>query len=197
MARDERIITISDEALHRILEVRSREPDAAELALNLEVAGRRGPGFGYELSLVPMVDAGDGDSLSRYGDLPVVIPADSIDRLRGAGLRLDGDGLTIDNPNRPPAEPWWPGDDAPIDRRIAAVLEHEINPSIAGHGGWAQLVEMEGDTVHLSLGGGCQGCGMAQMTLRHGIEVGLRRWVPEIGAVLDATDHTSGDHPYY
>jgi Fe/S biogenesis protein NfuA len=81
--------------------------------------------------------------------------------------------------------------------RAAAVLDHEINPSIAGHGGWAQLVEVEGNDVHLSLGGGCQGCGMAQVTLRHGIEAGLRHWIPELGAVLDATDHASGENPFY
>ena len=51
--------------------------------------------------------------------------------------------------------------------------------------------------MHLSLGGGCQGCGMAQVTLHQGIEVALRHWVPEIGAVYDVTDHTSGENPYY
>ncbi len=197
MTIDERIITISDAALHRILDVRSKEPDAADLALNLEIAGRRGPAFGYELAFVPVADAGESDALGRYGDLPVVIPAGSVERLRGAALHFDGHGLSIENPNRPPPEPWWPGDDAPMEQRVAAVLEHEINPAIAGHGGWAQLMEVEGDAVHLSLGGGCQGCGMAQVTLRQGIEVGLRNWVPEIGAVIDVTDHASGDHPYY
>jgi Fe/S biogenesis protein NfuA len=197
MTLDERIISISEAALHRILDVRAKEPDAANLALCLEVAGRRGPGFGYELAFVPVAEAGAGDVVDRYGDLPVVIPAASVESLRGAALHFDGHGLSIENPNRPPREPWWPGDDAPLGERVAAVLEHEINPAIAGHGGWAQLVEVEGDTVYLSLGGGCQGCGMAQVTLRQGIEVGLRNWVPEIGSVVDVTDHASGDHPYY
>lgn len=197
MTLDEQIITISDDALSRILDIRSREPDAADLALSLEIAGRRGPGFGYELAFVPVTEAGDGDALGHYGDLPVVIPATSVAGLRGANLRFDGRGLSIENPNRPPPEPWWPGDAAPLAERVAAVLEHEINPAIAGHGGWAQLVEVEGDTVCLSLGGGCQGCGMAQVTLRQGIEVGLRNWIPDLGPVVDVTDHTSGDHPYY
>jgi Fe/S biogenesis protein NfuA len=59
------------------------------------------------------------------------------------------------------------------------------------------LVEVEGDTVYLSLGGGCQGCGMVQVTLRQGIEVALRHWVPEVAAVHDVTDHASGENPYY
>jgi Fe/S biogenesis protein NfuA len=197
MTLDERIISISDAALHRVLEVRSQEPDAADLALCLEIAGRRGPAFGYELAFIPVAEAGEGDALGRYGDLPVVIPAASVDRLRGAALHFDGHGLSIENPNRPAPQPWWPGDDAPLEERVAAVLEHEINPAIAGHGGWAQLMGVEGDTVQLSLGGGCQGCGMAQVTLRQGIEVGLRNWMPEIGEVVDVTDHASGDHPYF
>jgi len=197
MPLDQRVITITDEALRRVLEVRADEEDAADLALSLAVAGPRGRGWEYRLTLVPVEDAGEDDAIGRYGDLPVVISGASIALLQGAGLRLDGEGLALDNPNRPPAEPWWPGDDASLETRVAAVLDHEVNPSIAGHGGWAQLAEVQGDTVYLSLGGGCQGCGMAQVTLRQGIEVGLRNWVPEIGAVLDVTDHASGENPYY
>ena len=197
MPVEQRVITITDEALRRVLEVRADEEDAADLALSLAVAGPRGRGWEYRLTLVPVADAAEDDAIGRYGDLPVVIPGASIALLQGAGLRLDGEGLALDNPNRPAAEPWWPGDEASLEARVAAVLDHEINPSIAGHGGWAQLAEVEGNTVYLSLGGGCQGCGMAQVTLRQGIEVGLRNWVPEIGAVLDVTDHASGENPYY
>jgi Fe/S biogenesis protein NfuA len=197
MPVEQRVITMTDEALDRVLQVRSAEDDAADLALSLEVAGPRGRGWEYHLALVPLADAGEDDAVGHYGDLAVVIPAGSVALLQGAGLRLDGDGLALDNPNRPPVAPWWPGDDAPLEARVAAVLDHEINPSIAGHGGWAQLVEVDGRDVHLSLGGGCQGCGMAQVTLRQGIEVALRHWVPEIEAVHDATDHTSGENPYY
>ena len=197
MPREEQIITITDEAVDRVLAVRATEVDAADLALSLTVTGPRGRGWQYELALVPLSDAGPEDAVGHYGGLPVVVAAASIARLRGAGLRLGDDGLALDNPNRPPAAPWWPGDDAPLDAKVAAVLDNEINPSIAGHGGWAQLVEVDGDKVYLSLGGGCQGCGMAQVTLRHWIETGLRHWVPEIGAVLDLTDHASGDNPYY
>lgn len=197
MPHEQRVITITDEALRRVLEVRADEDDAADLALSLEVAGPRGRGWEYRLALMPVTEAGADDAVGQYDELPVVIPAASVPLLQGAGLRLDANGLALDNPNRPPAAPWWPGDDAPLETRVAAVLDHEINPSIAGHGGWAQLIEVEGSKVYLSLGGGCQGCGMAQVTLRHGIEVGLRNWVPEIGEVLDVTDHTSGENPYY
>lgn len=197
MPAEQQVITITDEALSHLLEVRRAEDDAADLALSLDVAGPRGRGWEYRLALVPLADAGEEDALGHYGELPVIIPAASVGLLRGAGLRLDGDGLAIDNPNRPPPASWWPGDDSPLEQRVAAVLDHEINPSIAGHGGWAQLIEVTGGVVHLSLGGGCQGCGMAQVTLRQGIEVGLRHWIPEIEGIHDVTDHASGESPYY
>ena len=197
MTLDERIIAISEAARERILEIRSDEPDGADHALWVAIDGRRGPAYAYDLYFVRTAEVGEAVTVEQHGDLAVAIPAASIDGLRGATLRFDGRGLSMENPNRPPPEPWWPGDDAPLEERVAAVLEHEINPAIAGHGGWVQLVEVEDNDVHLSLGGGCQGCGLAQVTLRQSIEVGLRNWVPEIGAVLDVTDHASGDNPYY
>ena len=197
MIQEQRVITITGEALARVLEVRAEEEDAGQLALHLTVAGPRGRGWEYRLTLTPVEDAADGDALDYHGDLPVLIPADSVPLLRGAGLRLSGGGLALDNPNRPPAPAWWPGDDAPLETRVTAVLEHEINPSMAAHGGWAQLADVEGDTVYLNLGGGCQGCGMAQVTLTQGIEVAMRHWVPDISTVCDVTDHASGENPYF
>ncbi len=197
MTLDQRIITISQAAQQRILDIRSEEPDATDRALWVAIDGRRGPAYAYDLYFVRTAEVDDAVTVEQHGDLPVAIPAASIDGLRGATLHFDGRGLSMENPNRPPPEPWWPGEDASFEERVEAVLEHEINPAIAGHGGWVQLVEIEGNDVHLSLGGGCQGCGLAQVTLRQSIEVGLRNWVPEIGEVLDVTDHASGESPYY
>jgi len=197
MTVDQRIITVSEEARQRILELRSEEPDAGDHALWVAIDGRRGPAYAYDLYFVRTSEVDDTVTVEQHGDLPVAIPPASIDGLRGATLHFDGRGLSMENPNRPPPEAWWPGDDASLEDRVEAVLEHEINPAIAGHGGWVQLVQVEGNDVHLSLGGGCQGCGLAQVTLRQSIEVGLRSWVPEIGEVLDVTDHSSGESPYY
>jgi Fe/S biogenesis protein NfuA len=78
------------------------------------------------------------------------------------------------------------------------LLETEINPSLASHGGRVTLVEVtEKMEVVLQFGGGCQGCGMADVTLKQGIEQTLTRNIPEITAVLDSTDHQSGQNPYY
>ena len=87
--------------------------------------------------------------------------------------------------------------DSDIARRVLAVLERDVNPSIAAHGGHAELVGIEGATAYLRLGGGCQGCGMATVTLSQGIEVAITAAVPEIDAIIDVTDHASGNNPYF
>ncbi len=87
--------------------------------------------------------------------------------------------------------------DSDVARRVVAVLERDVNPSIAAHGGHAELVGIEGATAFLRLGGGCQGCGMATVTLSQGIEVAITNAVPEIDAIIDVTDHASGNNPYF
>lgn len=84
-----------------------------------------------------------------------------------------------------------------IRDRVQAVLRDEINPAVASHGGYIDLVGVERNQVFIRMGGGCQGCGMATATLRQGVEKILRRAVPEIGAILDTTDHAAGTNPYY
>ncbi|MBI4260849.1 MAG: NifU family protein [Actinobacteria bacterium] len=84
-----------------------------------------------------------------------------------------------------------------VAQRVAQVLDMAINPSIASHGGRAELVAVEDDTAFLRLSGGCQGCGMASVTLTQGIRVAITEAVPEIANVVDVTDHASGTNPYF
>lgn len=87
--------------------------------------------------------------------------------------------------------------DEEIRQKVQDLIENAINPAIAGHGGFVDLVDVKDKVVYLSMGGGCQGCGMADVTLRHGIEALLRDEIPDIAEVVDATDHASGDNPFY
>ena len=90
-----------------------------------------------------------------------------------------------------------PGADAGAVERIQHVIDAEINPSLASHGGRVSLVALEADGVAvLRFGGGCHGCGMVDVTLREGIERTLRARVPEVTGVRDVTDHASGESPY-
>jgi Fe-S cluster biogenesis protein NfuA len=84
-----------------------------------------------------------------------------------------------------------------IGRRIQELFDTEINPAIAAHGGQVELIDVKGNEVFIRLGGGCQGCGMASVTLKNGIEKAIRAAVPEVGAIMDTTDHASGRNPYY
>jgi Fe/S biogenesis protein NfuA len=91
-----------------------------------------------------------------------------------------------------------PGDDASLADRVRYLLDSEINPQIASHGGRVSLEDVSGaGVVTLRFGGGCHGCGMVDVTLKQGIERTLRTRLPEITEVRDATDHTSGHNPYY
>jgi NFU1 iron-sulfur cluster scaffold homolog, mitochondrial len=84
-----------------------------------------------------------------------------------------------------------------IRNRVQDLLEKEINPALGMHGGWVELVDVKKNSVYLRLGGGCQGCGSAHMTLKMGIEKVIREQIPEVGEILDATDHAAGNNPYY
>ena len=84
-----------------------------------------------------------------------------------------------------------------IRQRVQDVLDEEVNPAVGQHGGFVRLVDVRENAIFIQMGGGCQGCGMAKMTLRNGVETAIRRGVPEVGAIFDATDHASGESPYY
>ena len=84
-----------------------------------------------------------------------------------------------------------------IRAKVWEVLETRINPSVAMHGGIVQLIDVQGNSVYIQMGGGCQGCGMADVTLKQGVEVEIRAAVPDVGEILDTTDHAAGRNPYY
>ncbi|MEW6732778.1 MAG: NifU family protein [Acidobacteriota bacterium] len=84
-----------------------------------------------------------------------------------------------------------------IREKVQHVLDSQINPNLASHGGYVELISVENNNIYLRMGGGCQGCGAADMTLKMGVERMIREEVPSVGMVLDVTDHASGQNPYY
>ncbi len=88
-----------------------------------------------------------------------------------------------------------PSDD--IRERVQQVLDTEINPSVADHGGMVKLIDVKENVVYIQMGGGCQGCGQADVTLKYGIETAIRAAVDGVGDILDVTDHAAGRNPYY
>jgi Fe-S cluster biogenesis protein NfuA len=84
-----------------------------------------------------------------------------------------------------------------IKQRVQSILDQEINPAVAAHGGWVELIDVKRNEVFIRMGGGCVGCGMADVTLKQGVEKTIRQSIPEVGAIMDTTDHASGRNPYY
>ena len=123
----------------------------------------------------------DAESLPNTQDANV----DYVDGLMGSGFKVERPGKTPPNIS------------GPVVDKIRQVLEEQINPSVASHGGHVALIDVKDNAVYLQLEGGCQGCGMADVTLKQGIEVMIKKAVPEIEHIYDVTDHADGSNPYY
>jgi Fe/S biogenesis protein NfuA len=193
------VLNISPEALAMIRQLRDQEQGEGESALLVEITGLRGDQFGYELAFVPLADARPDQTVERHGDLAVVMPTKDIPNLTAADLTLTDDGLAMNNPNGPSPTMAAPKGDltGPLADRVAQVLAESVNPAIAVHGGAASLVSIDGSVAYLQLSGGCQGCGMASVTLKQGIEKILLDSITELTEVVDVTDHMAGADPYY
>lgn len=200
----EPIVQITPNAKDKILRVRAQEIEPESLALWVGVTGLGPGGYQHQVRLAPLLEAGDDDVIQHHDDLSLVVPADDVDKLRGATITVEGDpmygAVVVSNPNRPasPAMRGQAGDlTGDLAQRVAQVLDSVVNPSIAAHGGRAELVGVEDDTAYLRLAGGCQGCGLAKVTLSQGIEVAIREAVPEVRNIVDVTDHEAGESPYF
>lgn len=199
---DDVVLTVTETAITKILELRESEDDPADLALRIAVTGIRGPEYTYDLTFEPVAEATETDIVYHQGELPVMVPADSMDSLQGATLDLPGTdgqgGLVLRNPNRPDplagVDLDLTGDTA---EKVQQLLDGHINPGLAAHGGYAELKGVEGDKVYVLMGGGCQGCAVSAMTLREGIAASITSAIPEITEVVDVTDHDAGENPYY
>jgi Fe/S biogenesis protein NfuA len=199
------IVEISEAASEKIIALREGE-GIPDLHLGLRITGVGAQGFVYETAFLRADDITSTDIVEDHDGLPVAIALDSVENLRGAVLDLSGDGtgpgLVMRNPNVPsPTLPGGDMDDLELvgtpEEKVRTLLTERINPAIASHGGVANLVRVEGTVAHLELGGGCQGCGLAAVTLRQGIERAILDAIDEIDEVVDVTDHTMGTNPFY
>jgi Fe/S biogenesis protein NfuA len=199
------VLRVTDEARRFIIDARANEPDPERLALYLEVNGEENGAYTYDMWFEAASDAGASDAVHAHDDLVVVVVASSVDMVRGATLDAGDDGLAMLNPNKPASSVLERSIDvpesdlsSPLERAVLEVLENEINPQIAQHGGRADLVAVDEEGVaYLVLSGGCQGCGMASVTLSQGITVAIKEAVPEIVEIVDVTEHESGTNPYF
>jgi Fe-S cluster biogenesis protein NfuA len=133
------------------------------------------------------------------GNLATVVkrsatPWTAVGPLVGAAIRA---ALAADAPAVAPRGAEAVVDDDALYELVADLFERQVNPMVARHGGAVELIDVQDGVVMLRLGGGCQGCGMADVTLRQGIEGMLRQYVPDVKGLVDVTDHTAGSNPYF
>ena len=186
-------LTVTDAAADKIRTAKTSE-GSEDVALRV-TAREDGAKFRYELKLVSTSSKEADDSVIHLVDMDLYLDRESVPRLQGATLDyvedLSGSGLKFENPNQTTlARP-------PLAGRVQELLDDRINPGLAAHGGVVSLVDIQETRVVLRFGGGCQGCGMAALTLKEGVSAQLKQQIPEITEVVDATDHAAGENPYY
>jgi len=199
---DEPVVIITEAAQDTIRGIRESEDDPATLVLRIAVNGINGVEYTYDLSFEPRDELDPGQVVYDVGELSVVIPEDSVEQLTGATLDLPSNpgqaGLVIRNPNRPNPLAGknlvLTGD---LPEKVQQLLTAEINPSLASHGGFAELVGVEENKVYVRMGGGCQGCSMSNATMVEGIARSIHELISDDLEVVDVTDHASGDNPFY
>jgi Fe/S biogenesis protein NfuA len=197
------VMTVTEQAMETVLGIRDQEDAPETLALRVEITGAKGVEFTYDLSFEEISAAAEDDHRYQVGGLTVLIPASSVERLRGAELDLPRTaaqgGLVIRNPNRP--DPLAGIDvelTGELPDQVTQLLEQSVNPALASHGGYATLVGVDDDNnVYVTMGGGCQGCAASAATLREGIQRSIKEAIPEVAEVIDATDHAAGENPFY
>ena len=186
------MITITEGASRKIQELMAAQGKQG-LALRFGVRGRGPDGFLYRLAFVERAECAADDRTLEVGAITVLVDEASVPHVQGAAIDYvdepGGSGFKINNPN-----PLWAD---PLAAAVQQVLDADINPAVGTHGGFVTLIDVKDGTAFIQLGGGCQGCGMVDVTLKHGIEARIREVVPQIAAVVDTTDHAEGKNPYY
>ena len=189
------MITLTEAAKKKFLEITQAEGREGH-ALRVIVANGGTPQPEFALNFVEPDGGREDDVVEDGGEIKIYMDpvsakfldeatVDFIDDLQQSGFKVEAPNAGIPKPTGPVAD------------ALQKVLEEKINPNVASHGGWISLVAIEDETAYLRFGGGCQGCGMVNVTLKQGVERIIFEDVPGITRVMDVTDHASGTNPYY
>jgi Fe/S biogenesis protein NfuA len=194
------LLQVTAAARAQLAAVLARQAEPAALRVLVKNPGGAPPQ--YDMALEPLDAKRPGDTVIDVDVVRILVAPDSLSSVHGATIDFRDDPLQPGFVIEPPAVevPDVPQEfdrESPLAAQVESVLQHHVNPSIAAHGGHAHLVGVKDDVVFVAMGGGCQGCSMAAVTLKQGIEQILRQAIPRIRAVVDATDHALGNSPFY
>ena len=189
------MLTITPAAEQKIAELVSQS-DKPVMGLRIGAQAQSPFKVDYKLAFISQGQEDPTDTVVNFDGFDVYMDADSVDLLEEATVdyveQLMDSGFKIDRPMQLPDHL-----SGPVVDQVKAVLEDQINPMVAGHGGHIALLDIKEDVVYVELQGGCQGCGMADVTLKQGIESAIVAAVSQIKSILDVTDHANGKNPYY
>jgi Fe/S biogenesis protein NfuA len=199
-------VTFTPTAHQQLTAVLGRQAEPAALRILVKNPGAELPQ--YDMALEPASTTRPGDTVIDADGLQILVDAQSLSAVDGATIRFSDDPLQpgflveaahahVHDEHASAEIPSEFDASNPLAIQVESVLQHHVNPSIAAHGGRAELVGVKDDVVYVALGGGCQGCSMASVTLKQGIEQILKQAIPRIRAVIDATDHALGSNPFY
>jgi Fe/S biogenesis protein NfuA len=196
---DGQIITVTDVAIEQLIVLRDAEPEGDRLGVRIEILSDEGADFTYDLSFQVVTKSDITDIVRTTGGLKVIVPAKDAVHLEGATLDYEVDGLVLRNPNRPkPIQLGTLTINDELAHSVRFVVDSEVNPALAAHGGYVTFVGHDGEgRAYLTMGGGCHGCSMSRMTMLEGVQTMITGAVPGIEKVIDATDHSTGENPFY
>jgi Fe/S biogenesis protein NfuA len=188
------VLSVSAEATSQIKRILEQE-ELADQAVRVAIASKGPTGFQYQLEFCDQSEKADGDYVFEHDGVVFYVAGDSVEALTGTSLDYVDTGFSagfkFDNPNKPKLL------EDPVAERVYRVIQERVNPGVASHGGEVTLLDVKDGTVYVKLGGGCQGCGQADVTVKEGIQSMICDEVPEVHTVLDVTDHAAGTNPYY
>ena len=189
---DASFLDISDEAKNYILD--KLDPNAGKTqGIEIIVDPKTDRKANYSIQFVDLSDTASEKISIDFENFQVFVAKEGVPYLEGTEINLDEDQeLAAFNPNMSITKL-----SGSVDEQIQHVLDEEVNPMVASHGGVVSLLEVKDSSAYREFGGGCQGCGMIDVTLKQGVEVMIKEQVPEIEAIYDVTDHAEGTNPYY
>ncbi len=191
------MIKVSESAVEFLAGV-INEQDIEGLHLKVDVANAGTPSADCHLGFCEADEIDGSYEVQDLGPFNLYVAKNDEDYLADAEIDYEIQGASGQlNIKAPMLKGQTPDDDAPLFERLSYFIDANINPMLASHGGNATLTAIEKDKAYIQFGGGCQGCGMAKQTLSQGMQSQITTAFPEINDVLDATDHASGDNPYY
>jgi Fe/S biogenesis protein NfuA len=168
--------------------------DGKQTYLRIEITGHTASEYLYRFFLDDQKK--DSDVEATTEPFTILVQKKDEEMLEGATVdwleSVNGSGFKVENPNKPTNNL-----DSEIAQKIQKLLDEEVNTAVSAHGGNIELLDVIEDRAYVKMGGGCQGCSSAALTLKQGVETRIKAAFPEIKQVIDTTDHASGQNPYY